>query len=185
MLRFAAAFSSVDPSRVWAVASIGIYARLRFSQPFINITHPLYIHLLLFASIKSRMFTKSAPVPNKHLSYLSLVWYSVSPPPPHLVEKEWRERRQRGIHCVLNYLPRIVHLPVHYFKIESPSPLLARGYPTHDRPLHILSAPDRLECGYFSWSDTSFLGHDGPLPPPIRFVHSSLSLSFPERIPQV
>jgi len=111
---------SVDSSRACAIASIGIYGRLRFSQLFINNTLPLSIRLLLFASIKSRMFTKSTPVPNKHLFYLSLVWYSVSPPSPHLVEKEWCERRQRGIHRVLNYLPRIVHLSDHHLKIESP-----------------------------------------------------------------
>jgi len=98
------------------------------------------------------MFTNSAPVSKKRLSYLSLVWCSVFPPSPHLVENEWCEGRQRGIHRVLNYLPRIVHLPVHHSKLDSPSPHrlapAVRGYPTHYRPLRILSASDRLECSH-------------------------------------
>lgn len=59
--------SRLDPLRARTVTPIGIYARLRSSQLFINI---ISILLLLFASIKSRMFTKTAPTSNKHHSYL-------------------------------------------------------------------------------------------------------------------
>jgi len=58
------------PSRARAVTPIGIYARRRFSQLFINIIHPLSTRLLLFAP-SSRACPRKPLLPsNKHPSYL-------------------------------------------------------------------------------------------------------------------
>lgn len=84
-------------------------------------------------------------------------------PSPHLVEKEWCER-QRGIHRVLNYLPRIIHLPVHHFKLDSHHHI-ALSEDTQPISAHFAFSLHQIVLSAViyslgSWSEHIFLGHD-------------------------
>jgi len=118
------------------------------------------------------------PHPEQSFSYLSLVWYSVSPRHPVWLRK-WCARRQRGIHCVLNYRPRIHRLPVHHFKIEPPHhfALLSEDTP---QPIVALSASDRSVLG----RSLATIGSPTPIPIRTFFVCLGfLSFLLPEQFP--
>jgi len=123
--------------RCCAVTPIDIYARLRLSQLFINIMHPLSIRLLLPASIKSRMLKNPLPFRTSPSS-LSLLWYSVTSFSPPLVEKEWSRERNSAPRANLSILTFIYLFimskstpPHHYAPLsEDTRPITARSAPS-------------------------------------------------------
>jgi len=166
--------SRLDPLRARTVTPIGIYARPRLSQLFINIVST---RLLLFASIKSRMFTKTAPTSNKHPSYLLH-----SPLLMRLRRSECREKTRNHefrTRAKLSISQRSFTRPLqaslhHHVTLSLLSEDTQPFYCPHRT--HTFFASSRFEYNLFSWSGHSFPWVTVRSPPTsnrksIRFVH--------------